>query len=496
MVGMSDPAFFSRVFMRNPISPQLQAAPRAIAQRIARHRGATALAGGMVASAVVGTAIAAQAGQAGYAIGAVALSLSLGGAGYVGQMWHAARQRARAADDALVALIENVRDAVVRFDATGNAVFLSRSAEKLFGCRRFELDGTGVFERVHVADRPAYLKALSDAGKSGHASLVDVRMRRDASHPGDSAGYVWVEMSLAPAGEGEGVAVLRDVSARKDAESTMAKARNDAEAASEAKSRFLATIGHELRTPLNAIVGFSDMMQAGIGGTLSPGHHEYAGLIKQSGHHLLEVVNMLLDISKIEAGKFELAPELFAPAHLAEPCLQLIEHAAREKSITLARAIPAHLPQLVGDERACRQILINLLSNAVKFSNDGGTITLSMKRQGKMLNISVSDTGIGMGAETVRRIGEPFFQAQGGLSRRYEGTGLGLSIVKGLVELHEGRLHVTSEAGSGTTVTVLLPLDGPAHAHRPTADIAVLHKDNTNRHESTWPERERKSAAL
>jgi two-component system, cell cycle sensor histidine kinase DivJ len=136
------------------------------------------------------------------------------------------------------------------------------------------------------------------------------------------------------------------------------------------------------------------------------------------------------------------------------------------------------------------------LSNAVKFSNDGGTITLSMKRQGKMLNISVSDTGIGMGAETVRRIGEPFFQAQGGLSRRYEGTGLGLSIVKGLVELHEGRLHVTSEAGSGTTVTVLLPLDGPAHAHRPTADIAVLHKDNTNRHESTWPERERKSAAL
>lgn len=399
-------------------------------------------------------------------------------------------------------LVESVKDAVVRYNAAGEILFLSKSAGTLFACQRYELNGNGLFERIHILDRPGYLTALMDAGTRGIHTTLELRMRRDSERPGEPAPYIWVELSLSPVADAPGmvgdweiVGVLRDVSVRKDVESAMDKARRDAEQASEAKSRFLAMIGHELRTPLNAIVGFSDMMKAGIGGTLTPGHDEYAGLIRQSGQHLLEVVNMLLDMSKIEAGRFEVNAELFGPANLIEPCVQMVERQARDRGITLALDVPERLPSVMGDERAIRQVLINLLSNAIKFSHNGGTVELSMRRQGKRLNISVRDSGIGMGAEIVRRIGEPFLQAQDSLARRYEGTGLGLSIVKGLVDLHEGQLHVSSEAGVGTTVTILLPLDGPTH--KPEGGlITPIHSNVMSDDELKWLEDEKRCAAV
>ncbi|WP_196259273.1 PAS domain-containing sensor histidine kinase [Pelagibacterium limicola] len=396
-------------------------------------------------------------------------------------------------------LVESVKDAVVRYGANGSIFFLSRSAADLFNCQRYELDGNGFFERVHVMDRPAYLAALSDASKRGLHTSVEVRMRRDGEG-GKAARFIWVELSLSPviddaeAEVREILGIIRDISDRKQAEGKLEKARVDAEEASLAKSRFLATVGHELRTPLNAIVGFSDMMHAGIGGEPSPQHKEYAALISQSGHHLLDVVNMLLDMSKIEAGKFEVQAEPFMPASLIEPCTQIVDKAARDRGIALKVEIPAALPTLVADERACRQILINLLSNAVKFSHDGGVVRLAMKRQGKMLLISVSDSGIGMKPETVSRVGEPFLQAQDGLTRRYEGTGLGLSIVKGLVGLHRGRLDIASAPGMGTTVSVLLPLDGPESTHGGT--IEPLHTPRpTPDDETKWLQDEKRSAA-
>lgn len=403
---------------------------------------------------------------------------------------------------AFAVLAENILGAVVRYGADGGPVFISRSAGNLLGCRTFELDGAGLFERVHVMDRPAYRKAISDASNGTGATTIELRLRRDDAEPGAGARYIWVEFALAPL-EGEGVtgssndvlAVLRDVSARKDAERQVDAARKQAEEASEAKSRFLATIGHELRTPLNAIVGFSDMMAEGIGGTLSPTHAEYAGHISRSGHHLLDVVNMLLDMSKIEAGKFEVHAELFAPQALVEPCMQMVETLARDRAVTIEAAVPEKLPQIMGDERACRQILINLLSNAVKFSHDGGIVTLAMRRQGKMLAISVSDSGIGMPPETVERIGEPFLQGQDSLSRRYEGTGLGLSIVKGLVSLHGGLLDVVSEQGLGTTISVLLPLEGPLGAGKSSATIEHLYATKRDSDENKWLEDEKRSAA-
>ena len=398
---------------------------------------------------------------------------------------------------ALGAVVEDMLGALVRYDSAGAATYVSHSASTLLGCREFELSGEGLFDRVHVMDRPAYRKAISDTINSGNGTAIEVRLRQD--HADHSASYVWTELTLAHDAHGQDsasiVGIFRDISNWKRSEEELKSARAQAEDASEAKSRFLATIGHELRTPLNAIVGFSDMMVEGIGGTLSPTHSEYAGHIRQSGHHLIDVVNMLLDMSKIEAGRFEVQAERFAPSALIDPCFQMIEKLARDKAVTIESDVPERLPDIIGDERACRQIVINLLSNAIKFSHEGGCVSLGIKRRGKLIAISVSDGGIGMHPDTIKRIGEPFLQAQNGLSRRYEGTGLGLSIVKGLVSLHDGRLEVASEQGQGTIVTVLLPVDGPATRERTSATIAQLHKDNRLSDERKWHEDEKRSAA-
>ena len=399
-------------------------------------------------------------------------------------------------------LIEHVQDAVMRFAPDGTLLFSSLSSEKLLGCRRYELSGNGLVERIHVLDRPAYMSAFADANRDGKTRRVEMRMRReDEDTPSAAPQFFWVEASLSPVldnagadGRHEVVALFRDITERHDHENEMNTARKIAEDASSAKSRFLATIGHELRTPLNAIVGFSEMMTSGVVGDLSPQHKEYASLIHGSGRHLIEVVQMLLDMSRLEAGKFELQTETFQPDALIEPCLKMVDTLAREKHVRLMTETTRLLPSVTADERACRQILINLLSNAIKFSHEHSVVTVSMKRQGRFLNMSVCDLGIGMGSEAVKRVGEPFFQANDGLNRRYEGTGLGLSIVKGLVDLHEGQLHVTSSPGQGTTVTVLLPINGPAIKVEETASITPLHRDPAPQQMPEWQEDEKRRA--
>jgi two-component system, cell cycle sensor histidine kinase DivJ len=398
-------------------------------------------------------------------------------------------------------LIEHVQDAVMRFGSDGSVLFVSRSAEKLFGCRRFELTGSGLVERIHVMDRPSYMTAFAEANSDGATRRVEIRMRHDDAEGGAVPKFIWVEASLSPVVDADSeeprhevVVLLRDVTARHDHEIDLQLARKAAEEASIAKSRFLATIGHELRTPLNAIVGFSEMMTSGVVGELSPQHKEYASLIHQSGNHLIEVVKMLLDMSKLEAGKFELQTEPFMPDILVQPCFKIVDAMAREKSIRLMSDIPRTLPMLVADERVCRQILINLLSNAIKFSHEHSVITLGMRRQGRFVAMSVADQGIGMGEEAVKRLGEPFFQAQAGYARRYEGTGLGLSIVKGLVELHDGELHASSSPGKGTVMTVLLPINGPETKVEETASVTPLHPEPAQQQMPTWPADERKRA--
>lgn len=398
-------------------------------------------------------------------------------------------------------LIEHVQDGVIRFSSEGDILLASRSSEQLFGCRRFEMGEGGIVERIHVLDRPAYLNAFADASQASRSRLIEVRLRQDDPHAKSNVPqFIWVEVSLSPVIDPddeeqrhEVVALFRDVTRRKDDELAMAEARRNAEESSAAKSRFLATIGHELRTPLNAVVGFSEMMTSGIGGELSDTHREYAGLIHQSGKHLLEVVRMLLDMSRLEAGKFDLQTEPFDVEDMIVPCFSMVDSLAQAQQVTLVADVAPNLPMLVADERACRQILINLMSNAIKFSHRGGKVTVSVKRQGQSLNLSVTDTGVGMAPESLERIGEPFFQAHEGLDRRYEGTGLGLSIVKGLVDLHKGTLRAMSEIGAGTTVTVLLPINGPAIKNEETGSVTPFRKEPAAAQIHTWQDEKRKA---
>ncbi len=366
-------------------------------------------------------------------------------------------------------LARNITDVITRHRRNGTVRFASPAAESLFGVPAKTLSGHGLFDRVHVADRPAYLTALADAAAQGVSSSVEFRIRREV--PGEAeapARFIWVEMRCRAVdraendtdGEQEVVAVIRDVTERKTQEHAVEGAREEAERANAAKSRFLATMSHELRTPLNAIIGFSEMLANEEAMQLNIARrHEYALLIGESGHHLLSVVNGILDMSKIESGNFEITPEPFAPAPVAGTCCDLMALRARESGIDLVCNVAADLPEIVADKRAVKQILINLLSNAVKFTQRGGKVSVSCEYGSEHLTFIVEDSGVGIGEDDLRHVGDPFFQVRTAYDRPHDGTGLGLSIVKGLVELHGGELSIRSRLGSGTAVSVRLPID-------------------------------------
>jgi two-component system, cell cycle sensor histidine kinase DivJ len=370
-------------------------------------------------------------------------------------------------------LARNMSDVISRHSRNGAVQFISPAAESLLGIPVARLLGHGLFDRVHVADRPAYLTALSDAARSGEARSVEFRLRKDLPR-GEQRGqigqvdFIWVEMRCRPleqaapraaAPAAEVVAVMRDVTDRKIQEQALDLARSAAEQADAAKTRFLATMSHELRTPLNAIIGFSEMIVQEQVLMLDAAHRkEYAQLINDSGQHLLSVVNGILDMSKMEAGNFEIAPEPFAPRAALVNCCNLLALKARENGIDLVVSAPQDLPQITGDPRAFKQIVLNLVSNAIKFTERGGRVTASSGVDGSHLVLRVTDTGVGIAADDLKRIGDPFFQAGTTYQRRHEGTGLGLSIVKSLVALHAGELTVQSKIDEGTTVTVTLPL--------------------------------------
>ena len=236
-------------------------------------------------------------------------------------------------------------------------------------------------------------------------------------------------------------------------------AKEAAVAASKVKSEFLANMSHELRTPLNAIIGFSDTMRSRLFGPMHARYEEYAVLINESGQHLLNLITDILDLSKIEAGKFVLDPRPVDVAESVASCLEMTRRRAQETGVTLTASIPDDLPMLIADPRSVKQILLNLLSNAVKFTPKGGAVSLSIKAEEGTLHLAVRDTGIGIPGKTLERIGMPFEQAENDPMRAREGTGLGLALVKSLVEKHGGRVKIESREGFGTMVSVELPLD-------------------------------------
>ena len=392
-------------------------------------------------------------------------------------------------------LVDKVRDGVIRMGADGAVRFASGSAADLLACPRYGLSGQGLFERVHVLDRPAWLTALDGVRRSGVQRIVDVRLRRDDPEGLTRAPrFILVSADISrAAGDGELLVILEETGATPAGDSAAAGGN----AVVPQGTQLLATIGHELKTPLNAIVGFADMLGDGLAGPLNSTQTDYAGLIGKSGRHLVGVVDALLDYSRIEAGRFALEPQLFDPAAIIAPSLAMVSAMAEAQGVTLKSELPPALPAMMADERACRQILINLLTNAIKFSRSGGTVSVSLRRQGRHLCLQVSDQGIGMDTCALARLGEPFFQAQQGLDRRYEGTGLGLSIVKGLVGLHGGRLVAQSSPGEGTVMSVLLPINGPATKLEDTGAIVSLDRDLSDQPMpqpmSTWPDARRRA---
>jgi cell cycle sensor histidine kinase DivJ len=363
-------------------------------------------------------------------------------------------------------LAENMTDLVTRHAPNGAVSFASPAAERILGASAVELQGRGFFERVHVADRPAYLTALSEAGR-GTAAKSEFRIRKlqtDAENLYSAQPqFVWVEMQCRP-GEGDQaghvIAVTREISDRKEQQGTVEQSRVEADRAHAAKGKFLASMSHELRTPLNAIIGFSELLaNEEFAARDEKRRQEYAGLIHDSGLHLLSVVNGILDMSRIESGNFAIVSEPFDVRPVIDSSVQLFALKAKDASVRLEADIPDNLPELMADKRALKQILINLLSNAIKFTPPAGAVTVAVREEGEMVRIEVSDTGVGIAADDIPNLGNSFFQARSSYDRPFEGTGLGLSVVKGLIGLQGGSFDVTSEIGKGTCVIVRLPRD-------------------------------------
>jgi signal transduction histidine kinase len=250
-----------------------------------------------------------------------------------------------------------------------------------------------------------------------------------------------------------------DITDLSERERSILAAKESAEQASRSKTKFLANMSHELRTPLNAIIGFSDMMALAIHGPMgSPAYEQYAADINGSAKHLLSIINDILDIAKIEAGRLDLVEEETPIVSLCDVAMRLMQERANGQQVTLRFEAGPSLPNVMVDQRAMRQVLLNLLSNAIKFTRAGGEVTLRAQLSTEdELMLQVCDTGIGMCEEDLHRVLEPFVQVENELTRRYEGTGLGLALSKQLVELHGGRIGIVSKPNFGTTVTVHLP---------------------------------------
>jgi len=358
-------------------------------------------------------------------------------------------------------MVEDSFDGIVIADRDGKVRVLNRAAERMLGRAARQSIGRPLASVLCVVPDSATQASPWWQGASEHGGPFECKAARAGG------GEIDIEMVVGhvalPDGRGGQETfhtfTFRDIEERKRAQEAAQRARDEAVSANRAKTEFLANMSHELRTPLNAIIGFSEVIQNQLFGPINPPRYlQYVGDIAASGTHLLEIINDILDVSRVELGRVKLDKAELDTCALLRSCVRIAAGwpAFAERGFTAE--IPDTLPAILGDERIVKQVMINLLSNAFKYSLPGDNVALSARvgEEGEIA-VSVRDSGIGIAAEHIPKLTTPFYQVDGSLARRHEGTGLGLFLSASHVELHGGKMHIESAPGVGTTVTVRLP---------------------------------------
>ena len=397
----------------------------------------------------------------------------------------AIKQQSRAADNRVRDAIENISEAFVLWDSKQRLVMCNSKYQQLYNLPASSVVGGALHEEVMAKSRKPRAKTrvpsdskLENGTQTFEAQIEDGRWLQISERRTREGGFVSVGTDItlikrnqekllrSEQGHMQTIADLRKTQQELEHQAqklvefadNLNEEKMKADAGNKAKSEFLANISHELRTPLNAIIGFSDIMRTEMFGPLgSEKYDEYAGDIHDSGNFLLGVINDVLDMSKIEAGRFQLNPETVHLNELLEETLRIIKIQAEKAEITVNQKIPKTL-ELEADRRAVKQILLNLLSNAVKFTPKGGKINVTAKALKNAVNIVIEDNGIGISQKALEKLGQPFEQVQDQFTKNHKGSGLGLAIARSLTMLHGGSLKITSVQGKGTTVAVRLPL--------------------------------------
>ena len=350
-------------------------------------------------------------------------------------------------------LFDRSNDAILVHDLKGKIVDVNEKACEMFGYSKYELKQRSIFDIIAPDERDLVHKMM--IGPLPEHS----RSERKIIRPDGTILTLDLNSSLLKMQEKLVQVVGRDITDRVKAAEAMLNAKIEAETASRTKSDFLANMSHELRTPLNSIIGFSDAMIDGIGGKLGSQQEHYLEHISESGHHLLSLINDILDISKVEAGKMELNFDMIDISLVVNDIVKTTQTLTSNKNITVDVDLPGELPKVKADRAKVKQILYNLIGNAIKFTPDNGRITILAGMKDNNLQISIIDTGIGISPKDQNKLFKPFSQIDSSICRKYAGTGLGLALVKELVELHGGRVWLESKPGKGSNFTFELPVD-------------------------------------